>query len=252
MKKILAYPLTLIFYLFFGIFLVVFHVLQWITHNTFGYQAQKFSVELLNFFLLRCLNLLGTNIKVEIPDSLTNERPIIFVCNHQSTYEVPPIIWYLRKYHPKFISKKELGKGIPSVSFNLRHGGSVLIERNNPKDALNKIKKFGELLKKEKYSAVIFPEGTRSRDGNPKKFQKSGLLCLFESIPNARVVPVSIANSWKFGEHKYFPLPLGVKLHLTVHDPLEINHNEPEKFIERVENFIAEDVKRKQEKKSNL
>ena len=66
-----------------------------------------------------------------------------------------------------------MGNGIPSVSFNLRHGGSVLIERNNPKDALNKIKKFGELLKKKKYSAVIFPEGTRSRDGNPKKFQNS-------------------------------------------------------------------------------
>ena len=149
MKKILAYPLTVIFYLFFGILLVVFHVLQWITHNTLGYKAQKFSVELVNFFLLRCLNLLGTNIKVEITDSLTNERPIIFVCNHQSTYEVPPIIWYLRKYHPKFISKKELGKGIPSVSFNLRHGGSVLIERNNPKDALNKIKKFElDLLEK--------------------------------------------------------------------------------------------------------
>ena len=78
------------------------------------------------------------------------------------------------------------------------------------------------------------------------------LLCLFKSIPNARVVPVSIANSWKFGEQKYFPLPLGVKLHLTVHDPLEINHNEPEKFIERIENFIGEDVRRKQEKKSNL
>ena len=38
--------------------------------------------------------------------------------------------------HPKFISKKELGRGFPSVSYNLRVGGSALIERKNPRQAL--------------------------------------------------------------------------------------------------------------------
>ena len=247
-KKILAYPPSIIFYLCFGILLVVFHPLQWITFNTIGYKAHKFSVELLNFFIVRSLNILGTNIRVDLPSSLTRDGSIIFVCNHQSTYEVPPIIWYLRKHHPKFISKKELGKGIPSVSFNLKYGGSVLIERNNPKEALIKIEEFGKRLIKKNHSAVIFPEGTRSRDGHPKKFQKSGLICLFESMPNALVVPISIGNSYKFGQNKYFPMPLGVNLHLTVHEPMEIDHEEPEAFIERIESFIIGEVKKKQEK----
>ena len=63
-------------------------------------------------------------------------QPYIIVCNHQSLYDIPPLIWYLRQIHPKFISKKELGRGIPSVSFNLRHGGSLLIDRAKAKDAL--------------------------------------------------------------------------------------------------------------------
>ena len=246
MKKILAYPPSILFYLCFGFLLVVFHPLQWITFNTIGYKAHKFSVELLNFFIVRSLYILGTNIRVDLPNSLTRDRSIIFVCNHQSTYEVPPIIWYLRKYHPKFISKKELGKGIPSVSFNLKYGGSILIERNNPKEALIKIEEFGKRLIKKNHSAVIFPEGTRSRYGHPKKFQKSGLICLFESMPNALVVPISIGNSYKFGQNNYFPMPLGVNLHLTVHEPMEINHEEPEAFIERIESFIGEEVKKKQ------
>ena len=33
--------------------------------------------------------------------------PLIFVSNHQSTYDVSPIIWNLREFHPKFVSKKK-------------------------------------------------------------------------------------------------------------------------------------------------
>ena len=246
MKRILAYPLSIVFYLCFGSLLALFHALQWIAVNLFGYSVHKLTVDLLNFFILRCLNLLGTKIHFEVQTPLPKDRSLIFVGNHQSTFEVPPIIWFLRKYHPKFISKKELGHGIPSVSFNLRHGGSVLIDRSNPKDALNQIKLFGEQLQMKNHSAVIFPEGTRSRDGKLKKFQRSGLICLFESMPNALVIPISIGNSWKFGIHKYFPMPLGVKLSLTTHDALEIDHENPDKFIEQIEKLIGKEVKKKQ------
>ena len=69
--------------------------------------------------------------------------PLIIVSNHQSMNDIPPIIWYMRKYHPKFVSKIELGKGIPSVSYNLRHGGSALIDRKDSKQALVAIARFG-------------------------------------------------------------------------------------------------------------
>src|SRR5690606_20387554 len=125
MKKILAYPLTVIYFIFFGITLVVFHPIQWICFNLFGYKAHKLSVDWLQFFLLRCLNILGTRFTFINPYDIDTNQPLIIVANHQSMYDISPITWYMRKHHPKFISKKELGKGIPSVSYNLRHGGSV-------------------------------------------------------------------------------------------------------------------------------
>src|SRR5690606_11759769 len=129
LKKLLAYPLSVVFYFFFFLTLVVFHPIQWISLNLGGYKAHKRSVDILNFFLLRCLNLLGTKFYFDNPQQLPTDRSCIFVANHQGTYDIPPIIWHLRQQHPKFVSKKELGKGIPSISYNLRHGGSILIDR---------------------------------------------------------------------------------------------------------------------------
>ena len=168
MKKIIAYPLSIIFYLAFGLVLVIFHVYQFIAHRGFGYQAHKISVDWLNFFIMRCLNLLGTRIYFENKYQFTQDEPHIIVANHQSMFDIPPLIWHFRKIHPKFISKKELGKGIPSVSYNLRHGGSVLIDRKDSDSAVKAIQDFGQQICRNKHTAVIFPEGTRSRDGKLK------------------------------------------------------------------------------------
>ena len=179
MKKIISYPISVIYYFFFGLTLVVFHPIQWVCYNVFGYQAHKKSVDYLNFSLLRCLNILGTRITFENKHDLPQGVPHIIVANHQSPYDIPPIIWYLRKLHPKFISKQELGKGIPSISYNLRKGGSILIDRKNPRQSLPAIKNFAEYLNETNRSAVIFPEGTRSKTGMPRKFSPNGLKMLF-------------------------------------------------------------------------
>jgi len=124
LKKTFYYPLTVIYYLAFGLILIIFHLVQVFSFRLLGYASHKKSVDWLNFFLLRCLNILGTSFEFSNPFKMPENGPLIIVSNHQSTYDIPPIIWYFRKYHPKFISKSSLGKGIPSVSFNLRHGGS--------------------------------------------------------------------------------------------------------------------------------
>ena len=75
----------------------------------------------------------------------------------------------MRKHHPKFVSKMELGKGIPSVSYNLSHGGSVLINRKDSRQSLTEIAKLGSYIEKHNRTAVIFPEGTRSKTGHTQK-----------------------------------------------------------------------------------
>ena len=117
MRKALAFPLTVIYYLAFFTTLVVFHAIQWVCHYGIGYTAHKRSVDILNAMLIGCMGLIGTRIRFNNPHKLNKSQPHIIVCNHQSLYEIPPLIWYLRRLHPKFISKIELGRGIPSVSF---------------------------------------------------------------------------------------------------------------------------------------
>ena len=248
MQALLRYPLSVLYYvLFFGT-LCVFHPIQWLCLKGFGYDAHKASVSFLNFFIVQNLKILGTRIRFDIEQPLPEGIPLIFVSNHQSTYDIPPMIWHFRKQHPKFISKSSLGKGIPSVSFNLKYGGSVLIDRNKRKQSLEAIETFGKNLEEKKWSAVVFPEGTRSRDGKCKKFHRGGLLSLMKNMPSAQIVPIAIGNSWKFGQQGYFPLPLGVHLKFDVGAPLPIPAEEDhETFIYQLQKNLHQKVEKLQE-----
>lgn len=207
----------------------------------FGYDAHKRSVSVLNWFLMRCLNILGTRFTFRNSFTIPAHRPLIIVTNHQSMYDIPPIIWYMRKHHPKFVSKKELGKGLPSVSFNLRHGGSALIDRKDGVQALAEIGKLGKYIETHSRSAVIFPEGTRSRDGHPKKFKPTGLKSLLKNAPSALIVPISINNSWKLLRYGKFPMGLGCHLTFDVHQPIE-NQGDADMIINNVEETIKSGI----------
>ena len=243
MEKIISYPISIIYYLCFGVCLVVFHPIQWVCLNLFGYQAHKKSVDYLNFFLVKCTNLLGTTYTFKNKKSIPNDVPIIFVSNHQSMYDIIGIIWYLRKFHPKFVSKKELGKGIPSVSYNLRHGGSVVIDRKDPKQAIPAIKKIADYIEKHTRSAVIFPEGTRSRDGKPKEFAQTGLKILCKNAPSAYIVPISINNSWKLVKYGTFPYGLGNHITFVVHDAFAVKDFEFAAIMQKTESAIVNGIK---------
>lgn len=242
MGKIISYPISIIYYLIFGLILCVFHVIQWICFNVFGYQAHKKSVDYLNFFLVRCTQILGTTYKIENREFAPKGVPVIIVANHQSMYDIPLIIWFLRRLHPKFISKKELGKGIPSVSYNLRHGGSVLIDRKDPQQALPEIKKVAEYIEKYNRSVVIFPEGTRSKTGEPKKFSENGLKTLYQNAPSAYILPVTINNSWKLVKFGTFPMGLGSKLILTLHQPLKVSDYSFEEILKKTEQAVVSKI----------
>jgi len=239
--KLLSYPITIVFFIFFGLALVIFHPIQWVCLKVFGYNAHKQSVSVLNWFLMRSTNILGTRYRFKNTQDIPIDKPLIIVTNHQSMYDIPPIIYHMRKHHPKFVAKKELGKGIPSVSYNLRHGGSALIDRKDGKQAILEIGKLGSYIEKHNRSAVIFPEGTRSRDGKPKPFKPMGLKMLMRKAPSALIVPITINNSWKLLRFGQFPMGLGAYVTFKVHPPME-NSKDVDGLIAKVEHIITKDI----------
>jgi 1-acyl-sn-glycerol-3-phosphate acyltransferase len=239
MSKTLAYPLTLIYLIAFGLTLVVFHPIQWVCLNVFGYDAHKKSVSIMNWVIMRCTNILGTRYTLTFPENMPPQGPVIIVTNHQSLYDIPPIIWHLRKYHPKFVSKKELGRGIPSVSYNLRHGGSVLIDRKDRRQAADELTKLGAYIQETRRSAVIFPEGTRSRNGEPKPFRTLGLITLLKNAPDAWILPITINNSWKMFRYGKFPNGIGTHIRFTIHSPVKWNPNNKEQLNEVEQQIVT-------------
>lgn len=242
MKKIVAYPLSIIFYAFFGLTLLIFHPLQWLTLKIGGTRAHKKCVDYLNLCLTKCLLILGTRISFKNEHQFPTDKPLVLVANHQSLNDITAITWYMRKQTPKFVSKIELGKGIPSVSFNLKHGGNAMIDRKNPRQAIPELKKFGEYIEANNFCAVIFPEGTRSKNGKPKRFSDNGLKTLLKYIPSAYVVPLTINNSWKFHKYNGFPVDIGLNLKFEVHQPIEAKSMKFEELFEKVEKTVKNSV----------
>lgn len=238
MKKLLGYILTPIVLVCYLLTLCIFHPAQWVAYKFFGYPAHKRVVDVLNLCLMRCLLLSGNTVSFTNNQHLPVGRPIIFIANHQSLLDIPPLIWYLRKYHAKFISKIELTKGIPSVSFNLKYGGAANIDRKDQRQSIIEIAKLGTRMKENKWSAVIFPEGTRSKNGRVKPFRAAGVATILKKCPEALVVPIVIRNSWAVIKYGYYPLNTFTHMSLEVLPPIEPGKTPAEELVLNVENVI--------------
>ncbi len=240
--KVISYILSSIFAAVFFLLLIVFHPIQWLGLKLFGIKGHQSVVNIMNWFLIQSLLILGIRVKVTNKQELPENTTLLFVANHQSTFDIPPIIWHFKKHIPKFVSKKELGKGIPSISFNLRNGGAALIDRKDRKQALVELANFSKRINKNKWSAVIYPEGTRSRDGKPKKFATNGLKILTKYNPEAYIVPLTINNSWKVFKYGKFPLGIGSPIKITTHEPIKINSLPFDELVDKVESTIKASI----------
>jgi 1-acyl-sn-glycerol-3-phosphate acyltransferase len=236
--KIISYLLSSIFGLVFFIILLIFHPLQWLGLKLGGQNGHQKVVDVMNWFLVKSLLFLGIRVSVENQYNIPKDQTVIFVSNHQSMFDIPPIIWYFRKHCPKFVSKIELGKGIPSISFNLKHGGAALIDRKDKKQAISEMINFSKRIHDNKWSAAIFPEGTRSRNGQPKSFASNGLKMLIKYNPDTYIVPLTINNSWKVFKYGKFPLGIGSPIKITTHEPIKADSLSFEELLEKVETTI--------------
>jgi len=239
MKKVLEYILSPLYLLVLGLLLGIFHPIQVVCWNVWGYPAQKRAIEIMSYLIIKSLVILGSRVKFKGFEKLPKDCPLIIVSNHQSQYDIPPVVWGFRKHYPKFISKIQLGKGIPSISYNLRKGGSALIDRKNRSQSIKEIIKLGRQVEANNYSACIFPEGTRGKDGKVKTFKVSGLGTLLKTSPSAAIIPFAINGNYLL---QRYPMGVGKKLTYSVLDPIERKNRTAEEISKICELMIKKEL----------
>jgi 1-acyl-sn-glycerol-3-phosphate acyltransferase len=242
MKKLLDYVLSCIYLLYFGLVLCIFHVAQAVAFNVFGRPAHKKMVDWMNASIAYGWYLTGSSISFRQLTDLPTDRPIIFVANHQSMFDISPIIWFLRRHTPTFVSKIEIAHGIPGVSYNLRKSGAALINRKDPKQAIVEIARLGKLIQQQNLSAMIFPEGTRSASGQMRPFVTGGVATLLKRAPAALVVPIAIRGTGHFNPKGMFPLRSFSKMSWRVLPGIEPGGRTPDEVVKLAQEAIVTEL----------
>lgn len=224
----------------FGATLVVGDVVLRVA-RLFGERAVELMAGAAQRVLVWCFRLSGMKLRIERDPAIEPERGYIFVSNHQSLFDVPIFGGVLFSNFPKYIAKAELGRWIPLVSFNLRRGGNALIDRTNRLQAVETIRAFGRRCQERGVSPVIFPEGTRSRDGKLKQFRTSGTEALFEAAPDLAIVPTTIDGSWQLLKHKLMPIPFGTEVRIRFGAPVpRVSGEKVGEVLDQVRDSIAD------------
>ena len=117
--------------------------------------------------------------------------PYVFMPNHASFLDGPLVMLFIPGAARVILKKSVLR--IPIVGTAMRFVGFVPVDRRGVEGGKKSIARAASLMKKKGYSFLIFPEGTRTRDGRPGPFHRGGFFLALES--GAPIIPVTISGS---------------------------------------------------------
>ena len=133
-------------------------------------------------------------------------RNYVFASNHASLIDIPLLLIAVNRY-TVFIAKSELSK-IPIFKSILDRAGFIFVDRKNNDSAVKSMNNLMEDIKKIPRSVAIFPEGTRTSDGNLLPFKKgAAIFAINTDIP---VVPVAISGTYSWSKKKLFDISQSV------------------------------------------
>ncbi len=136
------------------------------------------------------LGIPGVKVTIEQRTPLDPKRPYVFMGNHASMVDIWAVFVGLPASF-RFIAKKQLS-WIPIFGWAMWAGRFIFIDRQNPAAARRSIDEAARRIKSGQ-SVVIFPEGTRTRDGRLRSFKKGGFHLAIDS--GADIVPIAIHGS---------------------------------------------------------
>ena len=164
--------------------------------------------------------------------------PFILMSNHQSNFDILSLIATIpRRIY--WIAKKELFD-IPIFGYSMRRGGYIPLDRSDGRKALKSMENAASIIRQGS-SVVMFPEGTRTCDGQLLPFKRGGfMLAVRAGVP---VIPVTINGSGRVNPGGLLRLYSG-KITLTLHPRITIPDGmkksaAEEWLMERVQGAIA-------------
>lgn len=132
----------------------------------------------------------GLGVKVEAAPEALSVPEAIFMSSHESAIDILANLVAIRQ-PVRFLAKKSLFY-VPFLGWSMWLAGFVPVERESKESGLQALEELERRLKKG-LSVLIFPEGTRSRDGKLGRFKKAGfLLAIRTGIP---IVPIAIQDA---------------------------------------------------------
>jgi 1-acyl-sn-glycerol-3-phosphate acyltransferase len=179
----------------------------------------------------------GVHVRVRGLDRLVPGTAYVFAANHQSIYDIPVIFWHV-PFQMRIVAKASLGR-FPIWGWHLRRTGHVLVDRKQP--GTTTLRRVAALIR-QGVSLIVFPEGTRSGDGQVGHF-KGGvfLLAIQAQMP---IVPVSIDGTRYVMRKGRLTTCPGI-VDLVIHDPIQttdLQAEDAKALAARVETIVADGV----------
>ena len=188
--------------------------------SLFGARPLEVVIGIQTWLIVRAFAICGVFVKVERSPLIRPRTGYVIVSNHQSNFDIPLLIAELFTNYPKFVGKSSLARFIPSVSFPLRKVNTP-IDQSKPREALRAIRDLGRRAQERNVAAIIFPEGTRARDGVLRAFSPAGTATLIDAAADLPVIPATIDGADRLMVHGLFPVPFGTKVRLRLGDPID-------------------------------
>jgi 1-acyl-sn-glycerol-3-phosphate acyltransferase len=140
----------------------------------------------------------------------------VIMSNHQSHFDILAFYGHWGRQF-RWIMKQELRK-VPGLGWGCAAVGHIFVDRSDREKAIASMRAAGASLEPG-VSVMIFPEGTRSRDGRMGAFKKGGFMMALElGLP---ILPVSISGSrYVLPGHTMRLLPGSVRV--QVHEPIQV------------------------------
>lgn len=181
-----------------------------------------------------------SGVRVEGLEHIDRNKSYIFLSNHQGLYDIFAVYGYLPNRFA-WIMKEELRK-MPFVGKACEKVGHVFIDRSSKMRSMRSIKEAEQILKTNKRSVVIFPEGTRTRNGRVGNF-KRGAFFMARDL-HLPFVPTSVDGPFQIlpkGGWWIQPHRITLKFHEPI-DTTDLTQDNMQEYIDRVRDIIVKDI----------